>query len=65
MSVDLDGVTFAQAQVSGHTLQFLPDLAIVQVEDHFIRYALDAGDTGFDVLWVGGCGSCGRGRRGV
>jgi len=42
MSVDRNSVAFPQAQVARHALHFLPDLAVVQVQNHLVRQALYA-----------------------
>jgi hypothetical protein len=63
--VDLDGVPFPQAQVTGHTLHLLPNLAVVQVPGQFVRPVIDADDACRDVLWVAVRGTAGNGGRGV
>jgi hypothetical protein len=63
--VNLDGVPFPQAQVSGHPLHLLPDLAVVQVQNHFIWYAFNADHARGEVLGIGGWGVAVRGRRAV
>ena len=63
MSVDGHGVAFPQTQVARHALHFLPDLAIVQVQNHLVRQALDADEVRDEVFRAvrcrgisGGCG---------
>ena len=78
MSVDRNSVAFPQAQVARHALHFLPDLAVVQVQNHLVRQSLYADQVRDEVFRVvrrrrasGGRRACAHGcvwrtrRRGV
>jgi hypothetical protein len=63
--VDLDGVPFPQAQVTGYPLHLLPNLAVVQVPGQFVRPVIDADDACRDVLRVAARGTSGASGRGI
>ena len=63
--VDLDGVPFPQAQVTGHALHLLPNLAVVQVPGQFVWPVIDADDACREMLRIAVRGTAGAGGRGI